>query len=58
MTREERNDQIAFIPKDHTDRYEAEGHFMELTAKTGTFLTELKCNLTGVLTEQEKQMET
>jgi hypothetical protein len=25
--------------------------------KTETFSTELKCNLTGALTEQEKQME-
>jgi len=50
MTREETNDQITFIPNDHTDRYDAEGHFMTLTAKTETFLTERKCNLSGVLT--------
>ena len=30
---------------------------MKLTVKTETFLTELMCNLTGALTEQEKQTE-
>jgi ribosomal protein L28 len=43
-----------FIPNDHTDRYDAEGNFVKLTVKTETYLTELKCNTTGVLTEQEK----
>jgi len=50
MTREETNDQIRFKPSDHSDRYDAEGHFMKLTAKTEIFLTELKCNLTDVFT--------